>query len=90
MRLLRSPWTRAFLIWTAILLVAATLIALAAVIGFLRADDACFFQNGPCPEAGDQNYVNLAFAFFGVPLIWLVGVLLGVVARALARRRRTG
>lgn len=89
MRMLRSPWTRAFLVWTVILLAAATLVALDAVIGLLRAADDCYFQAGPCSQAGDPDSVQLLFAFFGIPLIWLVGVLLGVVGRALARRSRT-
>ncbi len=91
MRMLRSPWTRGFLVWTVILLAVATLVALDAVIGLLRADDACFFQYPlvPCPQAGDPLLVQLHFAFFGFPLIWLVGVLLGAVGRALARRSRT-
>ncbi|MHB8460630.1 MAG: hypothetical protein ACYDB6_11285 [Candidatus Limnocylindrales bacterium] len=87
--MLRSPWTRAFLVWTAMLLAAAALVALDAVIGLLRADEACYFQVGPCPQAGDPDLVQLDFAFFGIPLIWLMGVLLGVVGRALARRSRT-
>lgn len=89
MQMLRSPWTRAFLVWTAVLVAVATVLALGAVIGFLRADDECWFQSGPCPQAGDRNFVQLEFAVFGIPLIWLVGVLLGVVVRALARRSRT-
>ena len=91
MRRLRSPWTRAFLVWTVILLAAATLVALDAVIGLYRADQACYFQYPlvPCPQTGDPLLVQLDFAFFGIPLIWLVGVLLGVIGRALARRSRT-
>jgi hypothetical protein len=87
-RLIRSPWTRAFLVWTIALAVAAILLAIVAVMGLLRADDACFFQVGPCPEIGDANHVRLAIAFFGIPLIWLVGVLVGALAHVLARRRR--
>jgi hypothetical protein len=85
MRRLRSPWTRAFLAWTVILLAAATLVAIDAVIGLLRAAERCYFQVGPCPQTGDPVPVELQFAFFGIPLIWVVGVLLGVVGRALAR-----
>ena len=88
MRLIHSPWARAFLVWTLVLAVAAILLALVAVIGLLRADDACFFQVGPCPEFGDVNHVRLAIAFFGIPLLWLVGVLFGAVARVLVRRSR--
>jgi hypothetical protein len=88
MRLLRSPWVRAFLIWTAVLLAAAAVVGIGAVIGLLRAADECFFQTGPCSQAGDTNSVLLAIAFFGIPLIWLAGVLLGVLGRTLASRRR--
>ncbi len=88
MRLIKSSWTRAFIVWTVVLAVAAIVLAVVAVMGLLRADDACFFQIGPCPEFGDVNHVRLAIAFFGIPLIWLVGVLIGAVARVLARRRR--
>ena len=91
MRLLRSPWTRAFLLWTVLLVAAAVLLALGAVIGLLRADQACYFGYPvvPCPGTGDPLVVQLDFAFFGIPLIWLAGVVLGVVGRTLARRRRT-
>jgi type IV secretory pathway VirB3-like protein len=89
MRLIRSPWTRAFLVWTAVLAAAAIVLAVVAVMGLLRADDACFFQVGPCPEFGDVNHVRLVIACFGIPLIWLVGVLVGAVARVLAKRDRT-
>jgi nucleoside permease NupC len=88
MRLIKSPWTRAFLAWTIVLAGAAIVLAFVAVLGLLKADDACFFQIGPCPEFGDVNHVRLAIAFFGIPLAWLLGVLLGAVARVLARRRR--
>lgn len=92
MRVLRSPWTRAFLVWTVILTAAAILVAIGALIGLAKADQACFLQYPvvPCPLSGDPLLVQLDFAFFGFPLIWFVGVLLGVVARGLARRRRTG
>ena len=73
MRMLRSPWTRAFLVWTVILLAAATLVALDAVIGLYRAGQACYFQYPlvPCPQAGDPLLVQLHFAFFGFPLIFM-------------------
>jgi hypothetical protein len=89
MRQLRSPWTRAFIVWTVTLLVAAVLLAAIAVNGLLRAADACYFQIGPCAEVGDPANVQLAFAFFGIPLIWVVGVLVGAACRAVAGRRRT-
>ncbi len=90
MRRLRSPWVRAFLIWTAALLAVAILLAVSALAGFLRADDECFVGTGPCPQLGDANFTTLAIAVFVIPLVWLVGVLAGALARAIAARRRTG
>ena len=81
MRRLRSPWTRAFLVWTVVLVVAATLLAISAVGGFLNSAGDCWFEAGPCAQAGDANFVRLELAVFGIPLIWLVGVVVGVVAR---------
>jgi hypothetical protein len=90
MRRLRSPLLRAFLVWTVVLLAAAILLAFGAIIGFVRAQDACFFQTAPCPGSDDPNLVQLAVAFFGIPLIWLIGVLLGAIGQALAARSRKG
>lgn len=89
MRRLKSPWTRAFIVWTVALFVACTVLAIAAFAGFLSAADACWFQTGPCSQVGDADWVRLQVAIFGVPLIWLVGVVVGGIARALSRRRRT-
>ena len=87
MRLLRSPWRRAFLAWTVISLIMGVVLALDALNGISRAHEACFFQTGPCPELGNPDFVQLDFAFFGVPSIWMVGVLMGIIGRALAGRR---
>ena len=65
------------------------MVAVNAVTGLLRAADAWYFQVGPCAEVGDPANVQLAFAFFGIPLIWLSGVLVGVAYRAVAGRRLT-
>ena len=85
MRRLRSPWTRAFLVWTVVLVVVATLLAISAVGGFLGSAGDCWFQTGPCAQAGDANFARLEFAVFGIPLIWLVGVVVGIVARRVWR-----
>jgi len=72
-----------------VLLAAATLVALAAMIGLIRAQEACIFQTTPCPQAGDPLLVLLDFGFFWIPLIWLAGVVLGIAAKALGVRRRS-
>ncbi len=88
MRRLRSPWVRAFLVWTFVLLAAAIVLAIGAMVGLLQAQNACFFQTAPCPGSDDPNLVLLGVAFFVIPLIWLIGVLLGAIGRALAGRTR--
>ncbi len=67
--------------------IVASVLAILAVVGFLRAADACYFQTGPCSVAGDANVALLQVAVFGIPLVWLAGLLVGVVARALRHRR---
>ena len=73
------------MVWTVVLTAAATLLAITAVGGFLDSADDCWFQTGPCAQAGDPNFTRLEFAVFGIPLIWSVGVVLGVVARRVWR-----
>jgi hypothetical protein len=85
---LRSPWTRAFLVWTAVLTLVAVILFVVSVAGFLRSADDCWFQTGPCAEAGDANFVTMQAAVVGVPMVWLAGVLVGIVARAVGRRGR--
>lgn len=89
MQRLRSPWTRAFLVWTVVLLTAAILVAFGAMNGLVQAQNACFFQTAPCPGSDDPNLVLLGVAFFVIPLIWLIGVVLGAIGRALAGRTRS-
>jgi hypothetical protein len=65
-------------------------LAIVAAASLVDAQQACFFSYPavPCPGGGDWRVGLLTFAFFGVPLIWLVGVVVAVVGRAVARRRR--
>jgi hypothetical protein len=87
MRLMRNPWTRAFLVWAAVCLAVALLLGMDAFAGLIRAQDACFYQGAPCPQAGHPKLIQLEVAFLGIPLVWGLGVVLGVVARAVAARR---
>jgi hypothetical protein len=90
MRLIRSPWARAFLVWTVAFFAVAIVVALEALVSLGQAEQACFFEPVPCPVAGHPKLVQLDVAVFVIPLIWLVGVILGVVARAVADRRQRG
>lgn len=86
---MRISFAWAVALWTLSTLLAAVLLAAQAVASLYAADQACFFNypSVPCPGADDPAYARLTFAFFGVPLIWLVGAVVAGAARALQRRR---
>jgi hypothetical protein len=89
MRRIRVSLVRGLVLWTLVLLVVAVLLAAQAVGDLYLAQQACFFSypSMPCPSVDDPALARLTFAFFGVPLVWLVGVGLAVLGRALRRRR---
>lgn len=85
---LRSRWVRWLAVWTAVLVVAAVLVALQAIVSLDDAQQRCFF-NYPavaCPSSDDPRVAQLTFAFVGVPVIWLVGVGLTGVGWAVQHR----
>ena len=85
---MRSRWVRWLAVWTALLVVAALLLALQAVVSLYDAQQRCFFDYPavPCPPGDDQRVARLTFAFFGVPAIWLVGIVVTGVGWAVRRR----
>ena len=86
----RSRWVRGLALWTLALLVVAVLVAVQAMVSLYDAQQACFFgfPSVPCPAGDDPRVAQLTFAFFGIPLVWLVG--LGLAALVWAVRRRGG
>jgi hypothetical protein len=89
MRRMRGWLGRGLVLWTLFLVVVAVLLAVQAVWSLYGAQQACFFNFPavPCPGGNDPAVARLTFAFFGVPLVWLGGIVLAVVGRALLRRR---
>lgn len=89
MKRMRGSLVRGLLLWTLLLLVVAVLMAVQAVVSLYGAQQACFFNypSVPCPSGNDPALVRLTFAFFGVPLVWLVGIGLAVLGRTLLRRQ---
>ena len=89
MRRMRVSLVRGLVLWTLFLLVVAVLLTLQAVGSLYLAQQACWFNypSVPCPSGDDPALARLTFAFFGVPLMWLVGIGLAVLGRALLRRR---
>ena len=92
MNRMRSRFVRGVVLWTLLMLLVAVLLAVQATGSLIFAGQDCFF-NYPavaCPSADDPALTRLTIAFFGVPLVWLVGIGLAVVWRAVRRRRSAG
>ena len=84
----RERWraARPAIAWTVCSFLVALGIALVATAGLAEAGQACFFGDTPCPDVSDPRFGWLLFAFAGVPLIWLLGLLL-LAVRAPTRFR---
>jgi hypothetical protein len=89
MRRIRVSLVRGLVLWSLFLLVVAVLLAVQAVGSLYGAQQACWFNypSVPCPSGDDPAVARLTFAFFGVPLVWLVGIGVAVLRYALLRRR---
>jgi len=74
----RERWraARPAIAWTLGAFVVTLVIALASTAGIVEAQQACADGGHPCPDAADPRIAWLLFAFVGVPLIWLLGLLL--------------
>lgn len=83
-------YARGVVLWTVVLLVVAVFVVEQALESLMAADQACFFNypSVACPSADDPAFVRLLFAFLGIPLIWLVGIVAVRVARSRRRGRR--
>ena len=88
MRWIRVSLVRGLVIWTLVAIVVAVLMAVQAVGSLYAAQQACFlnYPSVPCPGGDDPALARLTFAFFGVPLVWLIGIGLAVLGRAMLRR----
>ena len=87
---MRSRWARGVVLWTFALVVVAVVLAAIAVTSLLDAQQRCFFEypSVACPDGQDWRVGLLTFAFFGVPVIWLVGAVVAIVGRLVAKRWR--
>ena len=74
----RERWraARPAIAWTLASFAAALVIALVAMAGLVGAAEACSVGDNPCPEVADPWFRWLLVAFVGVPLVWLLGLLL--------------
>lgn len=87
MRRLRSPWARGLLVWSVVLGIVAVAVTAAVSYDLIRAQDACYFQTARCPTGDDPRVVRLTLVFLGFPLVWLIGLAVGIVGWARERRR---
>jgi hypothetical protein len=86
---IRSRLVRIVVLWTVFMLAVAIVLAVEAVMSLNKAEQACFvnFPATPCPSSDDPAVVRLTLAFIGVPLGWLIGLGVVVLAWALVRRQ---
>jgi hypothetical protein len=80
---------RVALVWTVLMVAIAGVLAAQAMSSLYDAQQACFFDypSVPCPASDDPAVARLTFSFVGVPLIWLVGIGLMLLAWEWQRRR---
>ena len=78
------------MLWTLLVVIIGILLAVQATGSLIFADQDCFmnYPAVPCPSPGDPAIVRLTFVFFGLPLVWLVGIGLALAWRALRARIR--
>jgi hypothetical protein len=83
----RGVLLRVLVAWTLIMLAVGVGIAIQAMASLNDGQQVCFlnYPAVPCPGNDDPAIARITFAFFGVPLVWLLGV--GLVAVGRARRR---
>jgi uncharacterized BrkB/YihY/UPF0761 family membrane protein len=82
----RARWraARPAIAWTLGAFLVAVVIAIIATVSLYDAQQRCFYGTDPCPGADDPRLAWLVVAFFVVPLIWLLGLLL-LAVRAMMR-----
>ena len=72
----RARAARPAIAWTLAAFGVALVIALAATASLGDALQACGSGTVPCPDTTDPRLAWLLFALVGVPLLWLLGLLL--------------
>jgi hypothetical protein len=77
-------------LWTLAMCVIGIALAVFASASLVDAQQSCFmeFPSVPCPGGQDWRVGLLTFAFFGVPLIWVGGLIAAIAGRAVSNVRR--
>jgi hypothetical protein len=86
----RRTLVRTLVAWTLGMLLIGVLLAVQALWSLHNAQQACFFDYPavPCPGGDDPAVARLTLAFFGVPLVWVVGIVVAALALRMRRRAR--
>jgi ribose/xylose/arabinose/galactoside ABC-type transport system permease subunit len=76
-------------LWTLAMLVVAIGVAIFASASLVDAQQRCFieFPSVACPDGQDWRVGLLTFAFLGVPVVWVVGLVVAIAGRAVSKRR---
>jgi hypothetical protein len=77
-------------LWTLALLLVAIGLAIFASASLVDAQQRCFveFPSVACPDGQDWRVGLMTFAFLGVPLVWVVGLVVAIAGRVASSRRR--
>jgi hypothetical protein len=86
----RRTLVRTLVAWTLGMLLIGVLLAVQALWSLHNAQQACFFDYPavPCPGGDDPAVARLTLAFFGVPLVWVVGIVVAALALRMRRHAR--
>jgi hypothetical protein len=86
----RRTLVRTLVAWTLGMLLIGVLLAVQALWSLHNAQQACFFDYPavPCPGGDDPAAARLTLAFFGVPLVWVVGIVVAALALRMRRHAR--
>jgi hypothetical protein len=86
----RRTIVRNLVAWTLGMLLIGVLLAVRALWSVHNAQQACFFDHPavPCPGGDDPAAARLTLAFFGVPLVWVVGLVVAALALRMRRHAR--
>jgi hypothetical protein len=84
---LRRRAARTAVLWTLALFLVAVVIVVSATVSLANAQQACLVDARPCPDGSDPRLAWIGIGFLGVPLVWLLGLLV-LAARAMTAQRR--
>jgi hypothetical protein len=85
----RHPLAISLALWSILVGVVAIALAIGALATLDAANQRCFldYPSAPCPGVDDPAMRSLELALFGMPVIWLAGVVVILVRVRVARSK---